>query len=406
MALVRQAGLSFRGAAAALAVFAASPDTAGAPARMPGATTVRSWVLRLGHAQLTRPLSHDHSWAWLIDHTIQSGSQKLLVIVAVRLDDAPFGVRPLRLVDLSLATMIPMERADQHTVLAALEQTVARTGVPRQIVCDGAPELNTAVARFQTAHPGTILGSDTAHHAAALLKHYWEGDPAWVAFARRMTEAAAGLRPTASAGLLPPKLRNKARFMTVGAFVRFGRRLLDKLREPTPDAAVARWYGWVAEYAAELTAWHDQHALVAATLRLVRTEGLFARLPALLEEAWRELPASGHPTTTRLRNRLRAHVARGCRPAKPGERLIGSTEVLESAFGVQKRLSRDQSAGGLTGLVVGLGAMLGETTPEQITSDLDRVPEKTVRNWIRRTLGRTLQAIRRQFTRSPEPIPG
>ena len=25
---------------------------------------MRAWVLRLGYAHLTRPLSHDHRWAW------------------------------------------------------------------------------------------------------------------------------------------------------------------------------------------------------------------------------------------------------------------------------------------------------------------------------------------------------
>ena len=80
--------------------------------------------------------------------------------------------------------------------------------------------------------------------------------------------------------------------------------------------------------------------------------------------------------------------------------MIGSTEILESAFGVQKRLSRDQSGSGLTVPSVGLGARPGEATPEHMRSDIDRVPEKAVDNWAKRTFGKTVQWLSRQFVRT------
>jgi len=84
---------------------------------------------------------------------------------------------------------------------------------------------------------------------------------------------------------------------------------------------------------------------------------------------------------------------------------------LESSFGVQKRLSGDQSESGLTSLSIGLGAMLGEVTLDQIRTDVERVPEKVVTSWAKRMLGKTVQCLRRQFfghspaqaTVQPEP---
>ena len=67
---------------------------------------------------------------------------------------------------------------------------------------------------------------------------------------------------------------------------------------------------------------------------------------------------------------------------------------------MQKRLSRDQSESGLTVLSVALGAMLGEATPEQMRSDVDRVPDKAVDNWAKRTFGKTVQWLHRQFVRT------
>jgi hypothetical protein len=396
--LVRRAGLSLRGTAAALAVFA---DVAGnsSPNATPCATTVRSWVLRIGYAQLTRTLPHDGRWVWLVDHTLQIGDIKLLVIVGVLLDDVPFGIRPLQLADLHLVAMVPMARSDGPRVAQELENAVVRTGVPRQIVAD----LQNGIARFQALHPQTASVPDVAHHAANQLKFFWEKDPRWQAFTRTMNETSSAIRQSRWAHLLAPKLRNKARFMSVGKFVQFGRILLRRLQAAEPDSDLVRHYGWVSQYAEDLSAWDEQQEVVHILLRQVRQEGLSARTEALVVAEWRHVGVSSHPTTVALCHRLRAYLSCCGRGVASGERLVGSTEVLESAFGVQKRLSGDQSQSGLTVLSVGLGAMLGASTRESLRADVDRVPAKAVERWGERTFGRTVQWLRRQFFHSPAP---
>ncbi|OWK46941.1 hypothetical protein [Fimbriiglobus ruber] len=397
--------MSFRGTAAALAVVAAAGPTTSGTDRTPSPTTVRSWVIRLGYAHLTRPLAHDHSWAWLIDHTLQIGHQKLFAIFGVPLDPVPFGVRPLPLADVHLLALVPMTTANRAQVATALTAAVARTGPPRQIVSDGATELRAGIQDFRIRYPDTAGVADVTHVAANLLKHYWEGDPQWTAFTRQMAATAATIRQTRSAHLMAPTLRARGRYRSVAAFIRFGRFVLRKLQAAEPDADIVTHYGWVTGYAAAMAVRADPHALAQATVRVVRVEGFGARTPALVAEAWEPLATRDHPTTERLRNRLRAHVGRETRAARPGERRVGSTEIVESAFGVLKRLSRDQSASGLTGLSVGLGAMIGTTTPEQIQADLERVPEKAVQTWAKQMFGSTVQWLRRKFF-GTDPCPG
>lgn len=323
----------------------------------------------------------------------------------------PFGQRPLQLSDLTLIALVPMSASNQQRIAAELERATGRTGVPRQIVSDGAADLQRGIERFAAAHPQTAAVTDAAHHAANLLKHYWEKDPRWQELTRRMHATAAAIRQTHAAYLLAPRLRNKARFMSAGVFVRFGRMLLRRLRDAVPPPEVVQHYGWVLEFAAELTAWQEQQALVAALLNQVRVEGLFARSVAELEREWEQLPLSMHPTTRALRDRLRGYVARSSRGLVASERLVGSTEVLESAFGVQKRLAADQAESGLTALTLALGAVLGQHTAETVRADLEAVPQKKAERWAGRMLGKTVQWLRRQFfgerptTEAVEPKP-
>ena len=396
--------MSFRGAAAALALVAAG-NPGSTPDGTPSPTAIRSWILRLGYAQLIRSLDASTPWVWLIDHTIQIGSTKLFVILGVRLDRVPFGVRALRSSDLQLVALVPMEQSNRHRVDEELQAAVARTGVPRQIVADGNRDLQDGITLFRGRNPRTRSVPDVAHAAANLLKHYWEKDDRWAAFTRRMSETAAKLRQTHSAHLLAPRLRNKERFMSVGATVRFARIVLAKLSAPTACADAVRHYGWVAEFADAVAAWSEQHALVQAVLRQVRVEGHWARGVAEVESAWSALALSDNPVTAALRTRLRVLVVQGSRGLEAGERLVGSTEVLESVLGIGKRLSGDQAGSGFTGLSVGLGAMLGERTAAELAADLDRVPAKAPENWAKRTLGPTLQWLRKQFWNSTKSVP-
>jgi hypothetical protein len=59
----------------------------------PDGATGRSWLMRLGLAALTRPKAVADDWAWLIDHSIQVGRCKCLVILGVRLASCPWAGR-------------------------------------------------------------------------------------------------------------------------------------------------------------------------------------------------------------------------------------------------------------------------------------------------------------------------
>jgi len=67
-----------------------------------------------------------------------------------------------------------------------------------------------------------------------------------------------------------------------------------------------------------------------------------------------------------------------------GERLPGSSEVIESVFGKMKRLEQDQSKNGFTSLLLGLSALVSTTTNTVIQKALETVPTKQVEICVRR----------------------
>ena len=386
-----EAGSSLRGAAAVMALLVRQRFAALAA---PSVTAIRSWLLRVGHHALTRPLARGTPWLWLVDHTIQIGTQKILIILGCPMDKIPFGQRALQLADLQLVALVPMEKSNGATVEAELEQAARRTGAPRLIVSDQGSDLRKGIANFQNWYPRTAYVPDAAHYGATLLEHAWDDQPRWQQFVKELQATSAKLRQTKSAYLLAPRMRPKARFMNVHVQLRFARRVLKLLQREVPHAKAVEYYGWLKDYQDDLAVWEREHGLVQTAIELVRVQGLHARTLPLLEEAWGAI--GPRASTVRIAERLRAYV-NNHRPEKEEERFVASTEILESSFGKLKRIERDQNQNGITGLVLVMGALVGTCSEDDLKQSLEATPQKKVDNWVRRVLGPTMQWFRRQF---------
>jgi hypothetical protein len=388
---------SLHGAASAFAVFARHFHL---DSPVPSFTTIRAWVLRLGCYALIRPLPQDVAWLWIIDHTIEIGSKKIFLIVGCPLTDVPFGRRCLSLADLHLVALVPMERSDQYLVDAELEKATRRTAAPRLIVSDQGADLVKGVEHFRRRHADAAAVGDVAHHGANVLENRWGRDPRWQGLLRQFGQTNGQILQTADAFLLSPALRNKSRFMNVGPLLRFARRVMTLLKRETPDEKAERRYGWLLAYEEDLAGWLEQYDLVQKAIGRVRLHGLNAGTLASLEQEW---GAEGERLGSKMvRGHLRAYLSKNVRQAREGETLVGSSEVLESAFGKLKAKLGGGKAE-LSGMSLALGAMLGKHDEGGMREALDAVPEKKAMGMAARLFGRSLCWLRHQLFGAANP---
>jgi hypothetical protein len=89
--------------------------------------------------------------------------------------------------------------------------------------------------------------------------------------------------------------------------------------------------------------------------------------------------------------------------AQPEERLLGSSEIIESVLGKMKRLEQDQAKSGFTGLILGAAAIVSHTTQEVVTQAMETIPTKKVTEWVKNELGQSLQYKRNiAFSTTPD----
>jgi hypothetical protein len=366
---------------------------------IPHGTTVRLWMQRLGHAVLTAPKEHAEDWAWLVDHSVQIGPERCLVILGIRRARLPPPGTALVATDLELIALVPRPSWTAPEVEAALQEAVPRTGAPRVIVDDHGGDLAGGVQLFQERHPQTLEVYDIGHKAACVLKRRLESDPRWPESRRRVGEARCAIQQTDLAFLVPPGERPKARFMNLGPLLNWGRKVLGVW--DAPPAEVLSWVsaerlheklGWLMDLSDALDEWSQWQAVVDTAVGFVNCRGLDRAAARGLIAA---LPGSLRASSRAVAAELVRFVRSQARPARPEERLPGSTAVLESCFGRFKVLEKEHARGGFTGLVLALGAFLAEPTEEMIIKAFAAGDTQDVRDWCRANLGTTLFAKRK-----------
>jgi hypothetical protein len=395
--LVLQAAASLRAAAAILQLLAPG---LGLEDRSPCANSGRLWLLRVGLFELQRTLAKASDWLWMMDHTIQLGPYKCLVIVGIRLSVWQADRRPLQHSDLTLLNLTPMKTATGQAVFEQLQATVARTGIPQAVLSDEGTDLKQAMRLFRRKYRQTRHRHDFKHKNALLLKKRLQQNPDWLTFVSAANRTKLATSQTDLAFLNPPGLKTKARYMNLDILVQWGLKALAYLEAPRPVAGVtvdqqqvSEKLGWLRQFRTALQTWSEWLTLIRTAEAHVQTAGYHRHLRAELRTRLRPLATT--ESSRELLKDLQHFLGRQTASLKSGVRLIGTTEVLESLIGKYKRLQSSHNQGGMTGLLLSLGAVVGTQSPSSIREALEAIPAVAVAQWCRDHFGLTLQSQRR-----------
>jgi len=210
--LVLSAAASLRGASRTLETVL---SLFGPALPCPSWYTGRLWLLRIGYYKLTRPKPKASDWVWILDHTVQIGVEKCLLILGVRLSALSRTDLVLGHEDIEPIALFPVRNSNGEVVFQQLEQTIAKTGLPREVLADQGSDLKAGIERFCHQHPQTCSIYDIKHKSAALLKRILQHDAHWQAFTQQAAQSKSQIQQTALAFLAPPNQRTKARYMNL-----------------------------------------------------------------------------------------------------------------------------------------------------------------------------------------------
>jgi hypothetical protein len=211
--------------------------------------------------------------------------------------------------------------------------------------------------------------------------------------------------------LTPPKVPDQARYMNLEELLKWAGHVRRFMDDPVANdgSLVEPWrvkleFAWLRDFDEPLAEWEELMKVVDTTLHFVRWEGYHRN--AHVELHARLIDDGNHPQSYRLCEQVVNFVAEQSLGARPNERLIGSSECLESLIGKGKRLEGQQSRSGFTAMVLGMAAAVIQPSRQVIEQALAAVKAKHVAAWAKSKLGLSVQARRRlayQAAAPPKP---
>ena len=355
--------------------------------------------MRIGYYKLFRQKETSDDWIWIIDHTIQIGNEKCLIILGIRQSALPSAELYLNHEDIEPIALLPVKKSNGQIVYEQLEEAVEKTGVPRQILSDHGTDIKSGIEEFCQVHKQTCFTYDIKHKGASVLKRELKNDQSWKRFIQNASKTSKKVQQTPMAHLAPPNQRSKARYLNVDTLVNWGQNTLSYLDSLQAEGnceydQIHEKLGWLNQYRDHLAQWQELIDVVKSVEDYIKFVGIYTDCHIDLSEQLDMKLTT--PRANKVRNELVCFVEQLSLDARDGERLLGSSEIIESVIGKLKSLEQDQSRSGFTGMLLSLPAMLSKTTQDVIQKALESVPTKKVFRWVKENIGQSVQSKKKE----------
>jgi hypothetical protein len=369
--------------------------------------TVRLWALRVG-LFLLRRLPRYPDWVFIVDSTLRLGKLKCLVILGAPLSRLARLPAAPTLHDVMVLDVAVTDSCNAALVQQRLRATSRAVGEPLQVVGDHSGEMTGGVARFQASHPAVVATYDVTHKLALLVEAELGPDPRWAEFVKACSASLPKLQQTAGAFLMPPSLRTMSRYMHVDEHVGWAQKVLGVLDRQdvavlskdlavSPEEAMAwleKRLGWLREFRAEVGQYARLMGVVKAVQAEVKNNGLSRQTPGRLQEVL-GTAADGQGRWAGFISKVAGFLAEEAGQVPAGQRWLGSSDLIESLFGVYKYASARAPFPEIGANVLLLPVIAAPLSGAVVSQALQSVSGEDVRQWVQENVGAsTLAKIR------------
>jgi len=392
---------------------------------VPSFDSIRMWVYRLGLYELQRKHEFRSDWIFILDHTIELGKIKCLVILGIPATQLEGIGYSLKHEDVEVLDIEIMERSTGDMIYHKLVSLSEQVGTPIQIISDHGSDLKKGITLFLEEHADVIYTYDITHKMASLLKKELENDPKYNEFAEQLSRSLRQMRQTELYFLAPPKQRVKARYLNIDIYVKWAMNVLDyknrddfsqiynssilnskhkyneqnhkiqSIREKDRyiisnstitklnDMGRKRFMeklGWLNNFEEEIKVWFEIVQLILLAEKQVKREGLSQQSKQLFEEKSKKIGVN-NKRVQNFKKQIIEHLFVEGEKIPKDQILIGTSDIIESTFGKYKNFSSRNPLKEVGKMILTIPVFIGKKSNNYIKSALETIKSVSVKNW-------------------------
>lgn len=359
---------------------------------------IQNWILRFGLYKLRQAVEKRNDWVYILDHTIEFGTKKCLVVLGIPLELFRKNGCVMRHLDMEVLAIDIVEKATALSVTEVLRTISKITGMPVQILSDNGNNIKKGVADFIKEFSGITIRQtyDVTHKAAIILKHHLADDENWKSFVDLTCKAKRGLLHTVLGFVSPPKPRDKARWLNLDAYIDWAESILAWGEENMGEKEEAKFkeqLEWVGEYRKSIEEWRTMLDVLQALKNEIKNNGLSERTKINFEESISKFDLN----TSRLiavREESIAYIDNEC--ANIVGSYPGCSDIIESVFGKYKTFSGKSPMKEVGKAVLTMPVFTSDIEASEVKAAMESVSAKDVETWINKNIGESLFVRRKK----------
>lgn len=381
---------------------------------MPSHTAIRDWILQVGYYKLIT-VQKANDWIGMVDLSIQIGSKKCLLILGVRAATL-LKARALTFEDVHVLHLELLEKTSGPLIYEILKKSEEKVGQYWQFCHDQGSDIMSAtrlyVQNIQTIEGRKIaITNDIAHKIANLLAVEAE-ELKWKEFASKAAQMKQKLQLTKWAAFCPPNQRSKARYMNLDELTNWANKILAHLEKMENEhrQKVEQNLDGKQKSEADLRELFDKLGWIRANESMIKEVSEMLLIGRIVRQKIRTQHLHNgtckelEQELLKLKVGMRANQFVGSildfmtEQTKDLENMaLGSTEIIESAFGKMKQLMDEDSKDGFTPFVLSLAACLGKLDLDTVQEALKSCNKQQVKAWAAANVGETVYSQRRRL---------
>ena len=354
--------------------------------------------MKFGIHKLMKPKELANDWAIILDHTIQIGKLKILIVLGLRLSHLPFN-KSLTLADVQPLVLLPMQSSTGPKIQEILTNLKSKLGTIREIVADEGSDIKSGINLYRKDNAECDYINDIVHKLAHFLQQELKNDKGWEELLKRASEARTRLLQTDYAHLIPPQRRDKARYLNLEELIKWACRILIALQGNQlcikDQEAVFKEFAWVSDLGDDVKHFYQLWQVTSISRDWIRNYGIQTDTAVILSKKLQAL--SLNFLAQKFADKIILFVSEGSAKAKPYERLLGSSEIIESLIGLVKHHSNTQSRSGFTCSILIAAALQGNVDEQTIFNAMTNISVAEVKEWENTYFDSTIQKKRAKF---------
>jgi hypothetical protein len=366
--------------------------------RIPSRSTIRFWILKFGLYKLTKPKEIADDWAVIFDHTIQMGKVKILIVLGLRLSNLPFN-RSLDLADVQVLTLLPMKSSTGPKIKEVLINLKQEIGVIREVVADEGPDIKSGINLYRESNVECDYISDIVHKLAHFLHSELKNNISWEMLLKKSSLTRTKLLQTDYAEFIPPQHRDKARYLNLEKFIKWAIRILIAFQSDQisikDKETLFKEFSWVLGLEDDVKYFHLLWQVTSICRDFIRIYGIQTDTAVILSRKLQELNLDFRSQI--FADKIIQFISEQSVKAGPYERLLGSSEIIESLIGLVKHHSNTQSRSGFTSSILMAATLTGEMDEQTVLNSMINIKIADLKEWEKTYFDSTVQKKQAKF---------